>query len=214
MNHQLHNHSHSHLNKRIAVLASGKGSNLEVILQAMQQGSCDAQVSLVICNKADANALQIARAYQVPQVVYLNPKDYADRAAYDQACAALIQQEDCAWVVLAGYMRILSSTFIQTFPQQIINIHPSLLPSFVGAHAVADALAYGVQITGCTVHLVTEDLDSGPILAQTAVPVLSTDDHDTLHQRIQNAEYQLYVQVIQRLVSTPFHVQEKHVIWD
>ncbi len=185
---------------RIAVLASGQGSNLAAILESIQRGHCAAEVAVVICNKEHAKALSIARQAGVAQALFINPDDYANRLAYDDACAQIIQQADCQLVVLAGYMRILSPEFIQRFPQSIINIHPSLLPSFIGGKAVADALAYGVKITGCTVHIVTDDLDSGPILAQAAVPVHENDDLTSLHQRIQQQEHQLYVQVInQRL---------------
>lgn len=189
------------MNNKIAVLASGKGSNLNVILQAIDRGDCCAKVEVVICNKADAAALDIAKAAHVPHVYYLNPKDYAGREAFDEACRKIIQDAGCKLIVLAGYMRILSERFIQAFPQQIVNIHPSLLPSFIGADAVGDALRYGVKISGCTVHIVTEEVDSGPILAQSSVPVLPEDDDFSLHGRIQEKEYELYPAVIDKLIK-------------
>ena len=188
-------------NNKIAVMASGKGSNLQAILDAIAKGECAAQIEVVICNKADAKALSIAKDAGVPHVYFMNPKDYAGREAYDVACAELIQSAGCALVVLAGYMRILSKAFIQAFPDQIINIHPSLLPAFKGADAVGDALRAGVKVSGCTVHYVTEELDSGKILAQSCVPVLEDDDWHSLHVRIQEQEHKIYPQAIHQLVS-------------
>ncbi len=190
------------MNHKIAVMASGKGSNLQVILDAIAQGQCAAQVEVVISNKADAGALQIARNAGVPRVLYLNPKEYDSRAAYDLACAKEIKKSNCALIVLAGYMRILSPEFIHTFPHQIINIHPSLLPAFKGADAVGDALKAGVKVSGCTVHRVNEELDSGEILAQACVPVLDSDSWHDLHQRIQEKEHAIYVEVIHQLLTS------------
>ncbi|MDX8384108.1 MAG: phosphoribosylglycinamide formyltransferase [Ghiorsea sp.] len=199
--------------QKLAVLASGKGSNLKVILDAMQRGDCPGKVQLVICNKEDAGALDIARQAGVEQVVFINPKDYTCREDYDAACVQTIQGAACHWIILAGYMRILSPAFIEAFPNQIINIHPSLLPSFVGGDAVGDALKHGVKITGCTVHLVTEKLDDGAILAQASVPVLEDDDHASLHQRIQAEEHRIYPQTIAHLLQTPFHIDGRRVVW-
>lgn len=189
------------MNNKIAVMASGKGSNLQVILDAIACGECDAQVAVVICNKADAGALQIAKDAAVPQVLYLNPKDFESREVYDQTCVDVLKQAGCKLIVLAGYMRILTPVFIQAFPNKIINIHPSLLPAFKGADAVGEALKAGVKISGCTVHYVTEELDSGAILAQASVPVLDGDDWDSLHQRIQEKEHEIYPLVIHRLLD-------------
>lgn len=200
-------------NNRIAVMASGKGSNLQIILDEIAKGNCPAQVEVVICNKADAGALSIARAAGVTKVVYLNPKDYENRESFDVACAEVIKAAECQWIILAGYMRILSANFIQEFPDRIINIHPSLLPAFVGGDAVGDALKHGVKIAGCTVHLVSEDLDSGPILAQVSVPVLDSDDWNSLHQRIQIEEHKIYPATITRLITSGFKIHNRSVIW-
>ena len=174
----------------IAVMASGRGSNLAVILDAIEAGSCPVDLRLVISDRAGAEALTIARRAGVPEVVHISPKQYADRAAFDAACADAIEAAGCQWIVLAGYMRILSPSFVQRFAGRIINIHPALLPSFIGADGVGDALTYGVKLSGCTVHLVDEVLDGGPILAQAAVPVCDDDSRDSLHLRIQQAEHQ------------------------
>ncbi len=185
---------------KIAVMASGKGSNLAVILNAIEKGECAADVAVVICDKPNAGALTIAQDAGVPYVLFMNPKEYNNREAYDMACAEVIQKAGCQLIVLAGYMRILSPAFIQMFPEQIINIHPSLLPSFKGADAVGDALRAGVKVSGCTVHMVSEELDSGKILAQACVPVLEDDDWHSLHARIQEQEHKIYPQAVHQLV--------------
>ncbi|WP_236075208.1 phosphoribosylglycinamide formyltransferase [Mariprofundus sp. EBB-1] len=199
--------------KAIAVMASGRGSNLKVILESVAAGACPVDVRLVISDKADAEALQIARAAGVAHVVWMNPKDYQDRAQFDAACADLIDHHGCQWIVLAGYMRILSSFFVRRFPQRIINIHPSILPSFAGARAVEDALSYGVKVSGCTVHLVDEVLDGGSILAQAIVPVLDHDTRESLHVRIQKEEHQLYPKTLTRMVEQGFKIDGRSVIW-
>lgn len=170
-------------------------------------------VQLVISNKADAPALEIARQAGVPHVVYLNPKDYQDRAHFDAACANLIDKHACQWIVLAGYMRILSSFFVRRFPARIINIHPAILPAFPGAHAVEDAVDYGVKVSGCTVHLVDEVLDGGPILAQAVVPVRDDDTADSLHARIQIEEHKIYPTTLKRMVEQGFRIDGHKVIW-
>ncbi len=198
----------------IAVMASGRGTNLKVILEAAAAGTCPVNVALVISDKADAPALAIAHEAGVPQVLHLSPRDYGDRAAFDAACAAHIEQAECEWIVLAGYMRILSSSFVQRFRNRIINIHPALLPAFPGADGVGDALAHGVKISGCTVHLVDEVLDGGPILDQAAVPVQDDDTRESLHSRIQEQEHRLYPAVLKRLVEESFRLDGRRVIWE
>jgi phosphoribosylglycinamide formyltransferase-1 len=199
--------------KAIAIMVSGRGSNLEVILKSVAAGVCPVNVQLVISNKADAPALEIARQAGVPHVVYLNPKDYQDRAHFDAACANLIDKHACQWIVLAGYMRILSSFFVRRFPARIINIHPAILPAFPGAHAVEDAVDYGVKVSGCTVHLVDEVLDGGPILAQAVVPVRDDDTADSLHARIQIEEHKIYPTTLKRMVEQGFRIDGHKVIW-
>ncbi|MDQ6987490.1 MAG: phosphoribosylglycinamide formyltransferase [Mariprofundaceae bacterium] len=200
--------------KTIAVMASGKGSNLRVILDAMAAGRCPVDVQLVISDKADAQALDIARAAGVPQVLHINPQEYSDRAAFDAACAEGIDSAACQWIVLAGYMRILSAPFVRRFRNRIINIHPAILPAFPGAHAVEGALTHGVKISGCTVHLVDEVLDGGPILAQAVVPVLDDDKRETLHARIQAEEHKLYPATLARMVEHGFSFDGRKVIWN
>jgi len=198
---------------RIAVMASGKGSNLKAILQAAERDECPVNVRLVISDKADAPALKIANDAGVANVLFLNPKEYPDRAAFDAACAARIGTADCDWILLAGYMRILSAEFIARFRNRIINIHPALLPSFTGAHAVRDALVYGVKVTGVTVHLVDEVLDGGPILAQAPVPVRADDTEESLHNRIHAEEHKLYPATLKRMIEEGFAIEGRRVMW-
>jgi len=195
-------------------MVSGRGSNLKVILEAVAAGTCPVDVQLLISNKADAPALDIASQAGVPHVAYLNPKDYEGRASYDAACADLIDKHGCQWIVLAGYMRILSTFFVRRFPGRIINIHPAILPAFPGAHAVEDALTYGVKVSGCTVHLVDEVLDGGPVLAQAVVPVHDDDTRDSLHARIQKEEHRIYPATLKRMVECGFTIVGRKVVWN
>nr|WP_167632031.1 phosphoribosylglycinamide formyltransferase [Mariprofundus ferrooxydans] len=199
--------------RSIVVMASGRGSNLAVILDAIASGVCPADIRMVISDKADAGALTIARQAGINEVLHINPKDYADRAAYDSACGDAIERSGSHWIVLAGYMRILSAAFVQRFAGRIINIHPALLPSFAGADGVGDALAYGVKVSGCTVHLVNEVVDGGAILAQSVVPVLDDDDRESLHARIQQEEHRLYPATLKRIVEEGFRLDGRRVIW-
>lgn len=199
--------------KAIAVMASGHGTNLKMILDSVQAGKCPVDVQLVISDKATAPVLEIARSAGVSRVVHMDPKAYSDRVQYDAACAKLIESCGCYWVVLAGYMRILSDEFVQHFHERIVNIHPSLLPAFPGANAVEEALKHGVKVSGCTVHLVNEKLDGGPILAQATVVVRDDDTRDSLHERIQSEEHRLYPYILARLVNEGFRVNGRRVTW-
>ncbi len=180
---------------RIAVLASGAGSNLAALLAAQAAGDFPAHVVAVISDKPDAGALTIARQAGVATVV-VEPSQFADRAQWDAALARAVQAVDPAWVVCAGFMRILGAPFLDVHGGRVLNTHPALLPSFPGAHAVRDALAHGVAVTGCTVHLIDEGVDTGPILAQRAVDVLADDDETSLHERIKTVERELLVRTV------------------
>jgi len=199
--------------KAVAVMVSGRGTNLKVILESVAKGECPVDVRLVISDKGDAAALDIARKAGVPHVVHVDPKKFENREQFDAECAELLDRHGCQWIVLAGYMRILSSSFVSRFRGRIINIHPSLLPSFVGAKAVEDALEYGVKVSGCTVHLVDEVLDGGSILAQSIVPVLDDDTRDSLHARIQVEEYKLYPATLARMANEGFEIIGRKVVW-
>ncbi len=177
--------------KRIAVLASGRGSNLKAILKAVKSGEIAAGVTLVISDRADAPALEIAKDGGV-QALYIDPQGYTSRESYDQVLINSLKANDTDLIVLAGFMRLLSPLFVQTFPLQILNIHPSLLPAFPGTDGIEQAFNYGVKVTGCTVHFVDEGLDSGPVVLQEAVPIIQRETVETLQQRIQAVEHRIY----------------------
>jgi phosphoribosylglycinamide formyltransferase-1 len=179
----------------VAVLLSGHGSNLQALLDA-----ADLAVVLVVSDRPDAFGLERARRAGVGTAV-VRPADHPDRAAFDRALRDLVAAARPEVVCLAGFMRILGPEFVRAFPDRIVNTHPSLLPAFPGAHAVRDALAYGVKVTGCTVHLVDEEVDHGPVLLQAAVPVADGDDEASLHDRIKRQEHRLLPLAV-RLVAT------------
>ncbi|PFG42316.1 phosphoribosylglycinamide formyltransferase-1 [Isoptericola jiangsuensis] len=191
---------------RLVVLASGGGSNLAALLAAHDDPAYGARVVGVVSDKPGAGALDLAREAGVASVV-VAPADFADRAAWNEgvAEAAAVFRPD--WVVLAGFMRILAPSFLGRFPGRVINTHPALLPSFPGAHGVRDALAYGVRQTGCTVHVVDNGVDTGPIIAQAAVPVLDDDDESSLHERIKVAERSLLVETVGRVAREGLTVE-------
>jgi len=176
---------------KLGLLASGSGSNLEVIAQAIQSGQLNAQIQVVIYNNPTAKVAERADRLGLPKVL-LNHREFASREALDQAIAATLRSHQVDWVIMAGWMRIVTQELIDAFPGRILNIHPSLLPSFPGANAVEQALQSGVKITGCTVHYVELAVDSGPIIIQAAVPVLPTDTSESLHQRIQVQEHRMF----------------------
>lgn len=196
---------------KLAVLASGYGSNLQAIIDAAKRGVIDGRVVLVISDNRDAYALERAEKHQI-EAHYLNPKNYTGREDYDRAVIALLKERGIELVVLAGYMRLLSPVFIDGFPGRIINIHPSLLPSFAGLEGVAQALRYGVKVSGCTVHFVDENLDTGPIILQEAVPVYDNDTEESLHRRIHSVEHRLYPQAIQLFVQGKLSLEGRRCI--
>lgn len=185
---------------RIAVFASGSGTNFQAIVNAVQEGRLDARIELLVCDRPQAEVVERAQIAGVPAHTF-KPKDYASREAYEQEILALLQEKEVELVVLAGYMRIITSVLVDTYWGRMINIHPSLLPSFPGLHAVRQALEHGVKITGVTVHLVDGGLDSGPILAQRAVNVEPDDTEQSLSDKIHPIEHALYPQVIQAIAE-------------
>jgi phosphoribosylglycinamide formyltransferase-1 len=185
--------------KRVAVLLSGHGSNLQALLDAAAAPASGLAVVLVVSDRAGAHGLERARRAGVAAEV-VRPADHPDRPAFDRALRDRVAAARPDVVCLAGFMRILGPEFVRAFPDRIVNTHPSLLPAFRGAHAVRDALAYGVRVTGCTVHLVDEQVDHGPVLFQAAVPVEPGDDEASLHQRIKREEHRLLPAAV-RLVA-------------
>lgn len=179
----------------IVVLISGTGSNLRAVHQAIVSGQCDARICAVVSDRRSAGGLSYASEHGLPTRVVLM-RDFQDRAAWDHALAEVVASYKPRLVVLAGFMRIVSPSFVTRFPNEIINVHPALLPSFPGASGPEHAIEAGVRLSGCTVHIVDQGVDTGPILAQAAVRVLPSDDAKSLHTRIQKAEHQLLPQVI------------------
>lgn len=175
---------------KLGIMASGNGSNFQAIVQAIQDGQLCAQVQVVIYNNPDAYVAVRALNYGIPTVL-LNHRNYQSREDFDQEIVTVLQQYDVEWVIMAGWMRLVTSVLIDVFPNKIINVHPSLLPSFKGSRAVEQVLASGVKITGCTAHIVSLEMDNGPILIQAAVPVLPDDTSGTLHARIQREEHRI-----------------------
>jgi len=180
---------------RLGVLASGSGSNLQAILDGCANGSIPAQVAVVICNVPGAKALQRAEAARVPTVL-LDHKQFGSRDDYDRAVVAELHRHRVELVCLAGFMRLIGPVLLTEFQNKILNIHPSLLPAFPGLHAVRQALAARVRVSGCTVHVVDQGTDSGPILIQAAVPVLDGDTEETLAARILRQEHRCYPRAI------------------
>jgi phosphoribosylglycinamide formyltransferase 1 len=176
---------------KLGIMASGSGSNVEAIAQAIAQQKLHAQIQVLVYNKPNAQVSERADRLGIAKVL-LNHKDYPSREALDQAIINTMQQHQVDWVIMAGWMRVVTQVLINAFPQRILNIHPSLLPSFPGAHAIEQAIAAQVKITGCTVHHVELVVDSGPIIMQAAVPVLPNDTAETLHQRIQVQEHRIF----------------------
>jgi len=182
-------------NRRIAVLISGRGSNLQALLDAIAGGRLQAEIAVVISNKADAFGLQRARAASVPTLT-VGHRDYPTRDAFEEILVRELRARDVSLVCLAGFMRLLGRTFLEAFPNAILNIHPSLLPSFPGVDAQRQAWEHGAKVAGATVHFVTGELDGGPIVLQAAVPILDTDTSETLAERILEQEHRLYPQAV------------------
>lgn len=185
---------------RLGVLASGSGTNFGAIARAVAQDVLHAEIACMVCNVAGAGAFQVAEEHNITAEL-IEHGGYASRLAFDEAVARALESHQVDWVIMAGWMRRVTPEFISRFEQRVLNIHPSLLPSFRGIRAVEQALAAGVKITGVTVHQVVPELDSGPIIAQAAVPVLPDDTPASLHARIQIAEHRIYPAAIARAIA-------------
>ncbi|RNB78690.1 phosphoribosylglycinamide formyltransferase [Brevibacillus nitrificans] len=197
--------------KKVAIFASGSGSNFEAIVQAVQSGRLKGvEVSLLICDKPGAKVLERAERLGIEAFVF-QPKAYADKAGFESEIVAELQKRGVSLVVLAGYMRLVGETLLAAYEGRIINLHPSLLPAFTGKDAVGQALAYGVKITGVTVHVVDAGLDTGPIIAQIPVAVQENDTAETLAARIHEVEHGLLVDVIGWLVEGRVKLEGRHV---
>jgi phosphoribosylglycinamide formyltransferase-1 len=196
--------------KRLGILLSGRGSNFEAIADEVAAGRIDAEIAVVISNRPEARGLEAARGRGLPAVSI--PSKGLDREDYDALLVRELKAKAVDLVCLAGFMRLLSATFVRAFPQRILNIHPSLLPAFPGLDAQKQALEHGVKITGCTVHLVDEFLDAGPIVMQSAVPVLDEDTVESLSARILQEEHQIYSQAIRIMLGGNFRIAGRRVV--
>ena len=196
---------------KLAILISGRGSNLDSILRAIAERRLDATPTLVLTNRPGAGGLEHARRHGVATAV-LPHRDYADRQAYDAALVSLLREHGVDTVALAGFDRLVTPVLLGAFPGRVLNIHPALLPAFPGLHAQRQALEYGARVTGATVHFVDEQMDHGAIIAQAAVPVLDGDSEETLAARILVEEHRLYPLALQRLARGELRLAGRRVV--
>ncbi len=195
---------------RLGILLSGRGSNFEAIADHVAAGDLEAEIAVVISNRSEAPGLEAARRRGLPAVAI--PSKGLDREVYDRMAIEELRRCGVGLVCLAGFMRLLSATFVRAFPNRILNIHPSLLPSFPGLDAQHQALEHGVRVSGCTVHFVDEYLDAGPILAQAPVPVLDTDTVETLAARILKEEHRIYSEALRIVIGGNYRIEGRRVI--
>jgi phosphoribosylglycinamide formyltransferase-1 len=198
------------MKKRIGILLSGRGSNFEAIARNAAKGMIDAGIAVVISNRPEAPGLETARRLGLTAVSL--PSKGLDREVYDRMVVAELKKHQVDLVCLAGYMRLLSAYFVREFPLRILNIHPALLPSFPGLDAQHQAIDHGVKVSGCTVHFVDENLDSGPILVQAVVPVMNDDNSDTLSARILEQEHRIYTEAINIVLSGNYRIEGRRVV--
>nr|WP_321444359.1 phosphoribosylglycinamide formyltransferase [uncultured Cohaesibacter sp.] len=198
--------------KRTAILISGRGSNMEAILEAARAADYPAEISLVLANKPDAKGLETAQKAGIKTAVIDHRPYKGDREAFDAEIQAILEENAIELVVLAGFMRILTADFVAKWQDRMLNIHPSLLPAFKGLHTQQRALDTGCRVAGCTVHFVRADMDSGPIITQGVVPVLDGDDEDSLTARILKVEHQIYPRAVALVASDKVRVEGMRVL--
>lgn len=198
-------------NLPIGVLVSGSGSNLQSIIDNIESGNLEAEIRIVISNNPDAYALERARKHKITTFV-IKHNDFETRESFDGAIVGILDSYGVELVVMAGFMRVISSVLLKAYPNKIINIHPALLPSFPGMHAQRQAVEYGVKFSGCTVHFVDEDVDSGPIIIQAVVPVLADDTEESLSARILKEEHRIYPQAIQFIAKNKIRIENRKVV--
>ena len=180
---------------KLGFMASGSGTNFAAIAESIQSNELNAKIEVLIYNHPKAKVQKQAEKYQIPSVL-INHRDFASREALDEAIVTTFKEYGVEWIIMAGWMRIITPVLLGAFAERVINIHPSLLPSFRGIRAIEQALAAGVKVTGCTVHFASLEVDSGPIIAQAVVPVLPNDTAETLHARIQTQEHKIFPMAI------------------
>lgn len=198
------------MRKRLAVFASGRGSNAAAIYEAMQAGHIEGDMVCIVTDKIGAPIVEKARDWGIP-AHEVSPKEYSSKVAFEKALVNLLAPYEVDGVILAGYMRLLGPTFIEAYENKILNIHPALLPSFPGLHAQGQAVKAGVKVSGCTVHFVDTGMDSGPIIAQRVVPVYASDDEDSLASRILVEEHQVYPEVVAQFCKDQLRIDGKVV---
>jgi phosphoribosylglycinamide formyltransferase-1 len=195
---------------RVGVLASGRGSNFEAIVEAVEAGRLPVTIAVLVCDRPGAAVLDIARSRGV-EALLLDPKQYPSREAHEKAVVAALEERRVGLVCLAGYMRILSAGFVKHFEGRMLNIHPALLPAFPGLHPQRQALLHGVKVSGATVHFVDEGTDTGPIVLQTAVPIREDDTEETLSARILSEEHRIYPEAIRLFAEGRLRVEGRRV---
>jgi phosphoribosylglycinamide formyltransferase-1 len=199
------------INRRLGVLISGRGSNLQALIDAIAGGRLDASIAVVISNREDAAGLERARLAEI-EAICLSHRAFATRDEYDRALVRELRVRDVALVCLAGFMRLIGTPLIEAFPNRILNIHPSLLPAFPGLDAQQQAIDHGVKVSGVTVHLVTAELDGGPIVVQRAVPVIAGDTADSLAARILEEEHRAYPDAVQMILDGGWRVEGRRFV--
>lgn len=195
---------------RLGVLASGRGSNLQAIMDACREGKIPAKVAVVISDNENAFALTRARQEEIP-AIHFNPKNFPGKEEYERAIVATLKDYQVELVCLAGYMRLVGKTILEAYPNKILNIHPALLPAFPGLHGQKQAVEYGVRFSGCTVHFVDEGCDTGPIILQAVVPVYATDTEETLAERILEQEHRIYPEAIRLFAEGKLRIEGRRV---
>ena len=197
--------------KRLALFGSGRGSNGEAIYKAIEDGYIDGEIVLIMSDRPNVGIVEKGRTWHIP-VHIVDPANYGTEAAWTQAMLNLLQEYEVEGILLAGYMRILPPTFVQAYRGNILNIHPSLLPAFIGLEAQKQALVKGVKYTGCTVHFVDEGMDTGPIIAQAVVPVYEDDTVDTLSTRILHEEHRIYPEAVRLFCEDALDIVGSRVV--
>ena len=197
--------------RRLGVLISGRGSNLQALLAAIDRGELDARIVVVISNRADAGGLELARAAGIEALV-ISPRDFPTRDDFDARIAQERRDRQVGLVCLAGFMRLVGARLLDAFPNAVLNIHPSLLPAFPGVDAQQQALRHGVKVTGATVHLVTGELDAGPIVVQASVPVLESDTVETLSARVLVEEHRLYPEAVRLVLDGGWRIDGRRFV--
>jgi len=185
---------------KIAIFASGSGSNFQAIVEAMRAGDVHVSVEMLICDQPGAYCVTRAEELGVPAFTF-RPKDYPSKKTYEEEVLVALREKEVEWIILAGYMRLIGPALLEAYPNRILNIHPSLLPSFPGKDAVGQAMAAGVKVSGVTIHYVDAGMDTGPIIAQEAITIEAGDDSAYVHQKIQRVEHRLYPAIIEKVCN-------------